>query len=78
MSGVGKTKLIAVSAYDMTLVARPRTPNKDESLEGTETVDDIPAVVWVWMLMKPSELDEAAVDDDKVDAELGRLGEVRL
>jgi hypothetical protein len=45
MSGVGKTKLIAVSAYDMTLVARPRTPNKDESLEGTETVDDIPAVV---------------------------------
>jgi hypothetical protein len=30
------------------------------------------------MLMKPSELDEAAVDDDKVDAELGRLGEVRL
>jgi hypothetical protein len=62
----------------MTLVARPRTPNKDESLEGTETVDDIPAVVWVWMLMKPSELDEAAVDDDKVDAELGRLGEVRL
>jgi hypothetical protein len=30
------------------------------------------------MLMNPSELKETAVDDDKVDEEPGRVGDVRL
>jgi hypothetical protein len=35
ISGVGKTKLIAVSPYDITLVVKPRTPNNDVLLEAT-------------------------------------------
>jgi hypothetical protein len=76
ISGVGKTKLIAISPYDITLVVSSRTPNMNVSVEAAielgplELVDttNMPAVVSVWILMNPSELDDAKgreIGDDK-------------
>jgi hypothetical protein len=84
---VGKTKLIAVSPYDITLVVRMRTPNKDVSGEAATELGplilvdtgDIPAVVLVWMPMYPSELDgDTEVVVLEVNEALERLDKVML
>jgi hypothetical protein len=67
ISGVGNTKLIALSPYDMTLVVMTRTPS---ILVG---MGDCPAVVSVWMVINPSELEMVDVDEVGVEDELGRL-----
>jgi hypothetical protein len=67
ISGAGNTKLIALSPYNMTLVVMTCTPS---ILVG---MSDCPAVVSVWMLMNPSELEVVAVGEVGVEDELGRL-----
>lgn len=60
ISGVGKTKLYAISPYDITLVVRPRTAARDVSsipsgvvVPAGVAIVDIHAVVSVWMVMNP-------------------------
>jgi hypothetical protein len=67
ISGAGNTKLIALSPYNMTLVVMTRTPS---ILVG---MGDCPAVVSVWMVINPSELEMVDVDEVGVEDELGRL-----
>jgi hypothetical protein len=83
ISGVGKTKLIAVSPYDITFVVKSRTPNTDLSVEAAielnllrlvDTVDN-PAVVSVCILMNPSELDDAGGREIEEGEDLETLDE---
>jgi hypothetical protein len=67
ISGAGNTKLIALSPYDMTLVVMTCTPS---ILVG---MSDCPAVVSVWILMNPSELEVVAVGEVGVEDKLGGL-----
>jgi hypothetical protein len=86
ISGVGKTKLIAISPYDITLVVSSRTPNMNVSVEaaielgplGLVDTTNMPAVVSVWILMNPSELDDAKGREIGDDKDLETLNETEV
>jgi hypothetical protein len=74
MSGVGKTKLYAISPYDITLVVKPRIAprdvfSSDAVVTGRVVIVDTLAVVSVCMVMDPVTV---------VVERLGALEEVKL